>query len=73
MGSDSLQPLEKHFLDFLKTLKKTVTQEFGDRDTELVEKFLFEKLPVQIHYELLTASKSETIVEEIKKLIQRRF
>ena len=60
---------KQNFSDFFKTLRETATQTFGDAAAELVETFLFRKLPVQIQNELSTVGISEASVGEIKSFI----
>ena len=50
-------PTKENFSDFLKTLKKTATQAFGDRAAEFVETLLFGKLKAQIQHKIPTADK----------------
>ena len=41
-------PNKETFAEFLKTLKKTAKQAFGDKASEFVETFMFGKLPTYI-------------------------
>ena len=65
-------PKTEQFPDFLKTLKKTGKQAFGDRAQELVEAMLFGKLPIQIQSQLTLAGKQNASIDEIKSFITRQ-
>ena len=57
--------------DFLKSLKKTAKQAFGNDADNVIKMFLFGKLPVEIQQELTMANKEESSPEEIKTYLMR--
>ena len=66
-------PTTETFGDFLKSLKKTAKQAFGDEADKVIKMFLFGKLPVEIQQELTMANKEESSPEEIKTYLMRKF
>ena len=65
-------PTTETFSDFLKNLKKTAKQAFGDEADKIIKMFLFGKLPVEIQQELTMADKEESSPEEIKTYLMRK-
>ena len=66
-------PTTETFSDFLKNLKKTAKQAFGDEADKIIKMFLFGKLPVEIQQELTMANKEESSPEEIKSYLMRKY
>ena len=66
-------PTTETFSDFLKNLKKTAKQAFGDDADKIIKMFLFGKLPVEIQQELTMANKEESSPEEIKTYLMRKY
>ena len=66
-------PTTETFSDFLKNLKKTAKQAFGDEADKIIKMFLFGKLPVEIQQELTMANKEESSPEEIKTYLMRMY
>ena len=66
-------PTTETFSDFLKNLKKTAKQAFGDEADKIIKMFLFGKLPVEIQQELTMANKEESSPEEIKTYLMRKY
>ena len=66
-------PTTETFSDFLKNLKKTAKQAFGDDAYKIIKMFLFGKLPVEIQQELTMANKEESSPEEIKTCLMRKY
>ena len=65
-------PTTETFGDFLKNLKKTAKQAFGNEADRIIKMFLFGKLPVEIQQELTMANKEESSPEEIKTYLMRK-
>ena len=66
-------PTTETFSDFLKNLKKTAKQAFGEEADRVIRMFLFGKLPVDIQQELTMANKEESSPEEIKTYLMRKY
>ena len=66
-------PTTETFSDFLKNLKKTAKQAFGDEADKIIKMFLFGKLPGEIQQELAMANKEENSPEEIKTHLMRNY
>ena len=66
-------PTTETFSDFLKNLKKTAKQAFGEEADKIIKMFLFGKLPVEIQQELTMANKEESSPEEIKTYLMRKY
>ena len=66
-------PTTETFSDFLKNLKKTAKQTFGDEADKIIKMFLFGKLPVEIQQELTMANKEESSPEEIKTYLMTKY
>ena len=66
-------PTTETFGDFLKNLKKTAKQAFGNEADKVIKMFLFGKLPVEIQQELTMANKEESSPEEIKTYLMRKY
>ena len=66
-------PTTESFGDFLKSLKKTAMQAFGNEADGVLKMFLFGKLPVEIQQELTLANKEESYPEEIKTYLMRKY
>ena len=66
-------PTTETFGDFLKSLKKTAKQAFGNEADRVIKMFLFGKLPVEIQQELTMANKEESSPEEIKTYWMRKY
>ena len=66
-------PTTETFSDFLKNLKKTAKQAFGDEADKIIKMFLFGKLPVEIQQELTMVNKEESSPEEIKTYLMRKY
>ena len=66
-------PTTETFGDFLKNLKKTAKQAFGNEADRIIKMFLFGKLPVEIQQELTMANKEESSPEEIKTYLMRKY
>ena len=66
-------PTTETFSNFLKNLKKTAKQAFGDEADKIIKMFLFGKLPVEIQQELTMANKEESSPEEIKTYLMRKY
>ena len=56
----SYDPTTETFENFLKSLKKTAKQAFGNEADKVIKKSLFGKLPVKIQQELIMANKEES-------------
>ena len=56
-------PTTETFSDFLKSLKKTAKQAFGNEADKVIKMFLFGKIPVEIQQELTMANKEESFPE----------
>ena len=65
-------PTTESFADFLTKFKKLAKQAYGDKANDIVETFLFAKLPIQIQNDLAMAGKHDATSEEIKTFVQRR-
>ena len=66
-------PTTETFSDFLKNLKKTAKQAFGDEADKIIKMFLFGKLPVEIQQELTMANKEQSSPEKIKTYLMRKY
>ena len=66
-------PTTEKFGNFLKSLKKTAKQAFGNEADKVIKLFLFGKLPVEIQQELTMANKGESSPEEIKTYLMRKY
>ena len=66
-------PTTETFSDFLRNLKKTAKQAFGDEADKIIKMFLFGKLPVEIQQELTMANKEESSPDEIKTYLMRKY
>ena len=66
-------PTTETFGNFLKKLKKTAKQAFGNEADKVIKMFLFGKLPVEIQQELTMANKEESSPEEIKTYLMRKY
>ena len=66
-------PTTETFGDFLKSLKKTAKQAFGNEADNIIKMFLFGKLPVEIQQELTMANKEESSPEKIKTYLMRKY
>ena len=66
-------PTTETFSDFLKNLKKTAKQAFGDEADKIIKMFLFGKLPVEIQQELTMANKEESSPEKINTYLMRKY
>ena len=66
-------PTTETFSNFLKNLKKTAKQAFGDEADKIIKTFLFDKLPVEIQQELTMPNKEESSPEEIKTYLMRKY
>ena len=66
-------PTTETFSDFLKNLKKTAKQVFGDGADKIIKLFSFGKPPVEIQQELTMANKEESSPEEIKTYLMRKY
>ena len=66
-------PTTETFGDFLKRLKKTAKQVFGNEADNVIKMFLFGKLPVEIQQELTMSNKEESSPEEIKTYLMRKY
>ena len=66
-------PTTETFSDFLKSLKKTAKQAFGNEADKIIKMFLFGNLPVEIQQELTMANKEESFPEEIKTYLMRKY
>ena len=66
-------PTTETISNFLKNLKKTAKQAFGDEADKIIKMFLFGKLPVEIQQELTMANKEESSPEEIKTHLMRKY
>ena len=66
-------PTTETFNDFLKNLKKTAKQAFGEEADRVIRMFLFGKLPVDIQQELTMSNKEESSPEEIKTYLMRKY
>ena len=66
-------PTTETFGDFLKRLKKTAKQAFGNEADRVIKMFLFGKLPVDIQQELTMTNKEESSPEEIKTYLMRKY
>ena len=66
-------PTTETFSDFLKNLKKTAKQAFGDEADKIIKMFLFGELPVEIQQELTMANKEESSPEEIKTYLMKKY
>ena len=66
-------PTTETFGYFLKNLKKTAKQAFGNEADRVIKMFLFGKLPVEIQQELTMANKEESSPEEIKTYLMRKY
>ena len=69
----SYDPTTETFSDFLKNLKKTAKQAFGDEADKIIKMFFFGKRPVEIQQELTMANKEESSPEEIKTYLMRKY
>ena len=65
-------PTTESFSTFLANYKKVAKQAYGDKAQEIVQTFLFAKLPIQLQNELAIAGKHDASFEEIKTFVQRR-
>ena len=65
-------PTTETFSDFLKNLKKTAKQAFGDEADKIIKMYLFSKLPVEIQQELTMANKEESSPEDLKIHLMRK-
>ena len=66
-------PTTETFGDFLKSLKKTAKQAFGNEADNVIKIYLFGKLSVEIQQELTMANKEESSPEEIKTYLMRKY
>ena len=66
-------PTTETFGDYLKSLKKTAKQAFGNEADNVIKMFLIGKLPVEIQQELTMANKEESSPEEIKTYLMRKY
>ena len=67
------EPTTETFSDFLKSLKKTARQAFGNEADKVIKMFLFAKILVKIQQELIMANKEESSPEEIKTYLMRKY
>ena len=65
-------PTTESFSTFLANYKKIAKQAYGDKAQEIVQTFLFAKLPIQLQNELAIAGKHNASIEDIKTFVQRR-
>ena len=65
-------PTTESFSTFLAKYKKIAKQAYGDKAQEIVQTFLFAKLPIQLQNELAIAGKHNASIEDIKTFVQRR-
>ena len=65
-------PTTESFSTFLANYKKVAKQAYGDKAQEIVQTFLFAKLPIQLQNELANAGKHDASIEEKKTFVQRR-
>ena len=66
-------PITETFGDFLKSLKKTAKQAFGNEADNVIKMFLFGKLPDETQQELTMANKEESSPEQIKTYLMRKY
>ena len=72
-GQARYDPTTETFGDFLKSLKKTAKQAFGNEADKVIKTFLFDKLPVENQQELTMANKEESSPEEIKTYLMLKY
>ena len=65
-------PTTESFSTFLANYKKVAKQASGEKAREIVQTFLFAKLPIQLQNELAIAGKHDASIEDIKTFVQRR-
>ena len=65
-------PAPESFSTFLANYKKIAKQAYGEKTQEIVQTFLFAKLPIQLQNELAIAGKHNATIEDIKTFVQRR-
>ena len=66
-------PTKETFGDFLKSLKKTAKQAFGNEADRVIKMFLFGNLPVEIQQERTMANKEESFPDEIKTYLMLKY
>ena len=65
-------PTIESFSTFLANYKKVAKQAYGEKAQEIIQTFLFAKLPIQLQNELAIAGNYDASIEDIKKFVQRR-